>query len=63
MVRLFGILALAAAVAGCASAPPYDSNYPAYGGPGYYTPGPSVGVGVGGGSFGGGVGVGVGVGF
>ena len=63
MVKLVGILALAAAVAGCVAAPPYDNNYPAYGGPGSYAPGPSIGVGVGGGSFGGGVGVGVGVGF
>ncbi|MBP0590157.1 hypothetical protein J8I87_10585 [Paraburkholderia sp. LEh10] len=63
MMRLFGILALAAGVAGCAVPQPYN-GYPAYGdGPGYYAPGPSIGVGVGGGSFGGGVGVGVGVGF
>ena len=62
MPRLFGILALAAAVAGCVAAPPYGYSDPAYG-PGYYAPGPSIGVGVGGGSLGGGVGVGVGVGF
>jgi hypothetical protein len=62
MLRLFGILALAAAVSGCAAAPPYGYSDPAYG-PGYYAPGPSLGVGVGGGGLGGGVGVGVGVGF
>ncbi|AXF06248.1 hypothetical protein [Paraburkholderia hospita] len=62
MLRLCGILALAAAVAGCVTAPPYGYSDPAYG-PGYYAPGPSIGVGVGGGSLGGGVGVGVGVGF
>jgi hypothetical protein len=68
MVRLFGILALAAGLAGCVAAQPYDYGYgnesvPAYGyGPGYYAPGTSIGVGVGGG-VGGGVGVGVGVGF
>ncbi|MGF6636501.1 hypothetical protein OKW38_000147 [Paraburkholderia sp. MM5496-R1] len=64
MMRLFGILALAAGVAGCVATQPYDSSYPPYGyGPGYYAPSTSIGVGVGGGSFGGGVGVGVGVGF
>ncbi|MPW22206.1 hypothetical protein GCT13_36600 [Paraburkholderia sp. CNPSo 3157] len=63
MTRLFGILTLAAGVAGCVAAQPY-SGYPADGyGPGYYAPGPSIGVGVGGGSYGGGVGVGIGVGF
>lgn len=62
MLRLFGCLALAAAVSGCAAAPPYGYDDPAYG-PGYYGPGPSIGVGVGGGSIGGGVGIGVGVGF
>ncbi|RKR31533.1 hypothetical protein B0G82_7717 [Paraburkholderia sp. BL17N1] len=61
MLRLFGVLALAATVWGCVSAPPYDS-YPGYD-PGYYGPATGIGVGVGGGSFGGGVGVGVGVGF
>lgn len=64
MMRLIGILALTAGVAGCAVAQPYDSGYPAYGyGPGYYPPRTSIGIGVGGGSVGGGVGVGVGVGF
>jgi hypothetical protein len=62
MLRLFGILAMVAAVSGCVAAPPYGYSDPAYG-PGYYPPGPSIGVGVGGGSLGGGVGVGVGVGF
>ncbi|OUL77933.1 hypothetical protein SAMN05446935_9883 [Burkholderia sp. YR290] len=62
MLRLFGCLALAAAVSGCVAAPPYGYSDPAYG-PGYYGPGPNIGVGVGGGSLGGGVGVGVGVGF
>ncbi|WP_082625027.1 hypothetical protein [Paraburkholderia caribensis] len=60
MFRFFGSLALAAAVSGCVTAPPYGYNDPAYGPP-YYAPGPSFGVGVGGGS--GGVGVGLGVGF
>jgi hypothetical protein len=63
MIRLFGILVLVPAVAGCVTAQqPYD----AYGGPGYYVPSTSIGIGVGGGSFGGGGiggGVGVGVGF
>ncbi len=71
MMRLFGILALAAGVAGCVVAQPaydYGDGYgpvPAYGyGPGYYAPRTSIGIGVGGGSFGGGgVGGGVGVGF
>jgi hypothetical protein len=66
MIRLFGILALGAGLAGCVVAPPYGYGYgdPAYGyGPGYYAPRTSIGVGVGGGSFGGGVGVGVGLGF
>ena len=62
MVRLFGILALVAGVAGCVAAQqPYDG----YGGPAY-PPSTSIGVGIGGGSFGGGGlggGVGVGVGF
>ena len=64
MLRLFGILAVAAAVSGCVAAPPYGYSDPAYG-PTYYAPGPSIGIGVGGGSFGGrgGGGVGVGVGF
>jgi hypothetical protein len=64
MKRLFGVLALAAAMAGCAATPPYesDSGY----GPGYYAPRTGVGIGIGGGGFGGGSvggGVGVGVGF
>jgi hypothetical protein len=63
MIRFFGILALAAGVAGCVAAQPY-SGYPADGyGSGAYPPGPSIGVGVGGSSYGGGVGVGIGVGF
>ncbi|GJH30810.1 hypothetical protein [Caballeronia novacaledonica] len=59
---LFGLLMLAVAFAGCVTALPYgysDSTY----GPGYYTPGLSIGVGVGGGGFGSEVGVGMGVGF
>ncbi|GAB2923715.1 hypothetical protein GCM10027093_73820 [Paraburkholderia jirisanensis] len=66
MKRLFGLLALAAGVAGCVAVQPPDYGYPAYGyGPGYYAPATSIGIGVGGGSFGGGVGggVGIGVGF
>lgn len=67
MLRLFGLLTLAAGVAGCVAAQPPDYGDPAYGyGPGYYAPRTSIGVGVGGGSFGGGSiggGVGVGVGF
>ncbi|SAL48774.1 hypothetical protein AWB68_02401 [Caballeronia choica] len=63
MIRLFGMLVLVAAVAGCVTAQqPYDAD----GGPGYYAPSTSIGVGIGGGSFGGGGiggGVGVGVGF
>lgn len=62
MLRLFSIVALPAAVAGCASAPPYGYSDPAYGA-GYYTPGPGIGVGAGGGSTGGAVGAGIGVGF
>jgi hypothetical protein len=68
-MKLFGILAIAVVMAGCVAAQPYGYGDPAYGyGPGYYTPGTSIGIGVGGGSFGGGsvgggVGVGVGVGF
>jgi hypothetical protein len=62
MIRLFSILALAAAVSGCVVASPYGYGDSAYG-PSYYPPGPSIGVGVGGGSLGGGGGVGLGVGF
>lgn len=62
MLKLVVILTLAVAFSGCVTAPPYGYSDPAHG-PGYYTPGPSIGVGVGGGSFGSGVGVGVGVGF
>ncbi|MGF6440150.1 hypothetical protein [Paraburkholderia youngii] len=64
MIRLFGVLALGAGLAGCVVASPYGYGDPAYGyGPAYYAPSTSVGIGVGGGSFGGGVGVGVGLGF
>jgi hypothetical protein len=65
MLKLFSISVLAVAFSGCVTAPPYGYSDPAYGGPAYYAPGPSIGVGVGGGSgsFGSGVGVGVGVGF
>ena len=65
MMRLFSILSLVAAVAGCVTASPYGYEpAPAYGyGPGYYAPRTSIGIGVGGGSIGGGVGGGVGVGF
>jgi hypothetical protein len=69
MIRLFGILALGAGLAGCVVAAPYQDGYgygpvPGYDyGPGYYAPRTNIGVGVGGGSVSGGVGVGVGVGF
>jgi hypothetical protein len=74
MMRICGILALAASFAGCVATSPYGSGYgyepapadesgPGYYEPGYYAPRPSIGVGVGGGNLGGGVGVGVGVGF
>jgi hypothetical protein len=71
MIRLFGILALGAGLAGCVAASPYGYGYepaPPYGyGPGYYDDAPrtGIGIGVGGGSVGGSVGggVGVGVGF
>jgi hypothetical protein len=65
MVRLVSILALAAGLAGCVVAPPYDNGYgyepvPAYGyAPGYYgyAPGyyaaPPVSLGFGFGFFGG----------
>jgi hypothetical protein len=62
MIRLLGVLAFVAGIAGCVTAqPPYDG----YGGPGY-PPSTSIGIGIGGGTFGGGGvggGVGVGVGF
>jgi hypothetical protein len=70
MVRLFGILAFGAGLAGCVAASPYGyepapgyESGPGYYEPGYYAPRTSFGVGVGGGNLGGGVGVGVGVGF
>lgn len=62
MLRLFSIMTLAAAVEGCASAPPDGSPDPAYGA-GYYAPGPAICIGVSGGSAGGAVGVSIGVGF
>jgi hypothetical protein len=58
MVRLVSILALAAGLAGCVVAPPYDNGYgyepvPAYGyAPGYYAA-PPVSLGFGFGFFGG----------
>jgi hypothetical protein len=67
MMRLFGILTLAGAVAGCVAVQPNGYGDPYYGyGPGYYTPSTAIGVGVGGSSFGRGSvggGVGLGVGF
>jgi hypothetical protein len=67
VMRLLGILTLAVAMAGCVAAQPYGYSDTAYGyGPGYYTPGTSIGIGVGGSSFNGGSvggGVGIGVGF
>ncbi|ADG20849.1 hypothetical protein HDG35_007235 [Paraburkholderia sp. JPY681] len=64
MIRLFGVLAVGAGLAGCVVAPPYGYADPGYGyRPGYYAPNTNIGIGVGGGRFGGGVGVGVGRGF
>jgi hypothetical protein len=67
VMRLLGILTLAVAMAGCVAAQPYGYSDTAYGyGPGYYTPGASIGIGIGGSSFNGGSvggGVGIGVGF
>jgi len=67
MMKLFGILTLAAAVAGCVAVQPSGYGDPYYGyGPDYYAPRTAIGVGVGGSSFGGasvGGGVGIGVGF
>jgi hypothetical protein len=67
VIRLIKILTFAVAMTGCVTAQPYGYGDPSYGyGPGYYTPGTSIGIGVGGSSFNGGSvggGVGIGVGF
>lgn len=66
MIRLLGLLVIAASVAGCVAAQPPDIGYGNE--PAYYAPRTVFGIGIGGGSFGGaglggGVGVGVGAGF
>ncbi|QYD71031.1 hypothetical protein KZJ38_16625 [Paraburkholderia edwinii] len=67
MIRLIRILTFAVAMTGCVAAQLYGYGDRAYGyGPGYYTPGTSIGISIGGSSFNGGSvggGVGIGVGF